>query len=189
VDAFSRYLRLLLRWNRAHSLTAYRDPGAILQKLFLDSLLFLRFLPAHIQRVLDLGSGAGIPGIPLKIVQPQYSLTLIEARRRRTSFLAAVVRELGLEDVRVLTGRAEALIKQFPWLGGEFDAVLTRAAGPLDMIAPLALRFLKPGGRFLASGPPLGKFAGLPVSPASWHIVTSPTSGSKRRLLMLEKTA
>lgn len=189
MDAFSRYLCLLLRWNRTHSLTAYRDRGVILEKLFLDSLLFLRFLPPHIHRVLDLGSGAGIPGIPLKIVQPQYSLTLIEARRRRTSFLATVVRELGLEDVRVLTGRAEALIKQFPGLGGEFDAVLTRAAGSLDIIAPLALRFLKPGGRFLASGPPLWKFVGLPVSPASWHIVTSPTSGSKRRLLLLEKTA
>jgi len=187
VDAFFHYLSLLLQWNRVHSLTAYREPGEILEKLFLDSLLFLRFLPPQIRRILDLGSGTGIPGIPVKIVQPEYSLTLIEARRRRTSFLATVVRELGFDDVQLLTGRAEVLIKEFPSLEGEFDAVLMRAAGALDTLAPLALRFLKPGGRLLASGPPHGK--AMLFSSGSWRMVISPTSGLQRRFLVLEKTA
>ncbi len=189
VDAFLRYLSLLRQWNRVHSLTAYREPAEILEKLFLDSLLFLRFLPPPIRRILDLGSGAGIPGIPLKIVQPQYALTLIEARRRRTSFLAAVVRELGLDDVQILTGRAEVLIKEFPTLAEGFDAVLMRAVGALDALTPLALRFLKPGGLLLASGPPLDKAISVPISSGSWQVAVSPASGLHRQFLILQKSA
>lgn len=187
LSAFSRYLSLLLKWNRVTSLTAYRDPDAILEKLFLDSLLFLRFLPPK-ARILDLGSGAGIPGIPVKIVQPQSDLTLIEARRRRTSFLSAVVRELALEGVRVLTGRGEVLITEVPGLEGGFDAVLTRSAGPVETILPLALRFVGPKGRVIASGRPARKKPQPQEVTVSWETVTSPISGSHRRFLVVEKT-
>ncbi len=188
LEAFSRYLSLLLKWNRVHSLTAYRKPSDILGKLFVDSLLFLPLLPARACQVLDLGSGAGVPGIPIKIIEPAYGLTLIEARRRRASFLSTVVRELGLQDVRVLTGRAETLIDGFPLLGGEFDVVLTRASGPLGLVTPLALRFLKPGGKFLCSGPPVGKPIQDPVAPEACRIVISPISGRPRRFFVIEKT-
>lgn len=187
LDAFSRYLDLLLRWNRVHSLTAYRDPHEIVDKLFLDSLLFLEFLPPRIFRLLDLGSGAGIPGIPLKIVRPAYVLTLIEARRRRATFLTTVVRELALPNVQVLTGRAESLIKEHPNLEGGFDAVVTRASGSLDRIAPLALKFLRPGGEFVASGPPITKPASIPTELGSWEVVRSPLSGLQRRFLLIKK--
>lgn len=187
LGAFSHYLALLLRWNRVHSLTAYREPEEIVDKLFLDSLLFLRLLPPHTSRLLDLGSGAGIPGIPIKIVEPAWSMTLIEARRRRSSFLASAVRELALQDIRVLTGRAETLIKDFPDLDRRFDAVVTRASGKVEAIVRIALPFLRPGGRFIASGPPVTKpFRGNGLE--SWQIVTSPLSGRPRRFLVIEKT-
>lgn len=187
IKAFSAYLSLLLQWSRVHSLTAYRDPADIVDSLFLDSLLFLSFLPSRSCQVLDLGSGAGIPGIPLKIIEPSYRLTLIEARRRRASFLTAVVRELALQDVRVLMGRAESLLTGVPALEGNFDAVVTRAAGPLGLVTPLALRFLKPGGRFIASGPPVRKFSSRPGEPQAWQILVSPASGLPRQFVTVEK--
>lgn len=187
IGGFSRYLSLLLQWNRVYSLTGYREPGAILDRLFFDSLLFLPLIPRGTTQLLDFGSGSGIPGIPLKIIQPTYSLTLVEARRRMSSFLTVVVRELALERVRVLTGRAESLITEFPSLEGGFDAVVTRASGPVGLIIPIALRFLKPGGRFVASGPPPAKPRVTSTGPGSWRLVTSPLSGLPRRFLIVEK--
>lgn len=187
LEAFASYLSLLLRWNRVQSLTAYRKPMEILDKLFLDSLLFLPLLPAPPSRLLDLGSGAGIPGVPLKIVEPAYELTLAEARRRRTSFLSAVVRELALEGVRVLAGRAEILIEELPELEAAFDAVVTRGTGRPGEIVPLALQFLRPGGRLVASGPPPSKSEKRPGF-GMWQTVTSPVSGLPRRFLVVEKT-
>lgn len=187
IGRFSKYLFLLRQWNRVYALTGYRESAAILDRLFFDSLLFLPFIPPGTTYLLDLGSGAGIPGIPLKIIEPTYSLTLIEARRRKGSFLAAVVRELALENVRVLTGRAEALIKDFAFLDGGFDAVVTRASGPVDLIIPLALRFLRTGGTFVASGPPPPKPRVTPTKLGSWRVVNSPLSGLPRQFLVVEK--
>jgi 16S rRNA (guanine527-N7)-methyltransferase len=190
VDAFSRYLRLLLQWNRDQSLTSYRRPADIVEKLFLDSLLFLRWVPPGRPRLLDLGAGAGIPGLPLKIVKPEITLTLVEARRRRASFLSAAVRELALDGVSVLAGRAEDLLEADPGLGAAFDVVVTRAAGPLPSILPLAMAFLRPGGRFIASGPPVGK--PLPPLPRDtihrWGSAPALGKIGKRLFLLVERT-
>jgi len=188
-EAFSRYLRLLLQWNRVQHLTSYRRPADIAEKLFLDSLLFLRWVPPGRARVLDLGAGAGIPGLPLKIVKPEITLTLVEARRRRVSFLTAVVRELALEGVSVLEGRAEDLVEVDPGLRGAYDAVVTRAVAPLPSILPLAMAFLRPGGRFIASGPPAGKpLPALPRdTPHRWESVPAPARVGKRLFLLVEK--
>jgi len=190
-DAFSRYFRLLLQWNRVQHLTSYRRPTDIAEKLFLDSLLFLRWVPPGRARVLDLGAGAGIPGLPLKIVNPEIRLTLVESRRRRASFLSAVVRELALEGVSVLAGRAEDLLEVDPGLRGAYDAVVTRAMGPLPSIIPLAMAFLTPGGRVIASGPPAGK--PLPTLPRDthhrWESVRAPWKVGKRLFLLVEKAS
>ena len=190
-DAFSRYFRLLLQWNRVQHLTSYRRPTDIAEKLFLDSLLFLRWVPPGRARVLDLGAGAGIPGLPLKIVNPEIRLTLVESRRRRASFLSAVVRELALEGVSILAGRAEDLLEVDPGLRGAYDAVVTRAMGPLPSIIPLAMAFLTPGGRIIASGPPAGK--PLPTLPRDthhrWESVRAPWKVGKRLFLLVEKAS
>lgn len=189
-DAFSRYLALLLKWNRVQHLTSYRRPADIVEKLFLDSLLFLRWVPPGRARLLDLGAGAGIPGLPLKIVKPEIRLTMVEARRRRASFLAEVVRELALDEVSVLAGRAEDLLEADPGPRAAFDVVVTRAAGPLPSILPLAMAFLRPGGRFIASGPPVGK--PLPPLPRDtsprWESVPSLGKLGKRLFLLVERT-
>jgi len=151
---FERYLRLLVEWNRTHRLTAIRSIEAIVAGLFVDSLLFLSNLPSAPIRMADLGTGPGIPGVPIRIVREDISLTLVESRRKRVSFLAALKRELDLADVSVFEGRAEELVEQRPDLAGAFDVVVARAIGP--SIQPVAMTYLRPGGLFLAGGPPGG---------------------------------
>ena len=190
LQAFSRYLSVLIQWNRAHQLTGYRTPPEITEKLFLDSLLFLRWIEPPARKLLDLGAGAGIPGIPIKIVEPGIEVTLLEARRRRTSFLATVARELELEGVQVRHGRAEDLLASEPTLGGAFDVVVALAVGPLESILPLGLALLAPGGRFISSGPPAGKpLPSLPQS-ISYRWESIPTLGNtmSRRFLIAEKS-
>jgi 16S rRNA (guanine527-N7)-methyltransferase len=102
----------------------------------------------------DIGAGAGIPGLPLRLADPAIAVTLVEARRKRVSFLLAVRRQLDLEDVAVKEGRAEALVEQEPDLAGGFDVVVARSVGPATALLPLARKYLKPGGVFVASGPP-----------------------------------
>lgn len=189
IAKFRHYLSLLLRWDRVHRLTGYRRPGEIVEKLFLDSLLFLRLLPPGPLRLLDLGAGAGVPGIPLKIAAPDLALTLVEARRNRANFLALVVRELELKEVSVLWGRAERVLSEKPELGEAFDVVLTRAAGPLPTVIPLALGFLRPEGIFIASGPPANKPAPKPPDGVSahWKQVPSPLASAPRQFLVVRK--
>lgn len=148
---FDKYLKLLLKWQRSQRLVGSANPGWIVDNLLLDSLLFLRVLPASAVEVLDLGSGAGLPGIPVKIIRPEVRLTMLEARRKRASFLAAAVRELDLRDARVINARAEEV-------GGElthrFDAVVMRCAGSPERILPLAETLLRHGGTAVIAGPP-----------------------------------
>jgi len=122
--------------------------------LFVDSLLFLSALPSDPIKLADLGTGPGIPGVPLRIVREDISLTLVESRRKRVSFLAALKRELELTDVSVLEGRAEELVEERSELAGAFDVVVARAVG--SSILPIAMDYLRPGGLFLAGGPPSG---------------------------------
>ena len=190
LEAFSRYLALLLEWNRTHHLTGYRSRPDITEKLFLDSLLFLRWMKPEAWRVLDLGAGVGIPGLPMRIVEPRIKLTLLEARRRWSSFLAVAVRELGLQGAQVLSGRAEQLLSSEPALQGAFDVVVTRAAGPIQSILPLALGFLTLGGRLISSGPPAGRpLPALPVGLAHrWESVPAGGKDVSRRFLIIEKS-
>lgn len=149
---FRQYLALLLTWNRTHRLTGCRSAEAIVRQLFLDSLLFLARLPKGRLRMVDIGTGPGIPGIPLRIIRPEISLTVIDSRRKQVSFLAALKRELDLTDVAVLEGRAEDLVSEQPALADAFDVVVSRAVG--TRLLSTALLYLKSGGRFIAGGPP-----------------------------------
>lgn len=153
-EQFQKYLDVFLRWNRVHRMTALGSPAEIVRGLFLDSLLFLSVLPPRPLRVVDIGAGSGVPGLPLRLVDPGISLTLIEAKRKRVSFLLAACRELTLPDVSVVEGRAEDLVGADSVLTGEFDAVVARAVGSEKRLFPLALRYLRPGGTVILAGSP-----------------------------------
>lgn len=153
---FQQYLDLFVLWNRTHRMTGLRSSAAIVRELFIDSLLFLPLLPSRPLAMVDIGAGAGIPGLPLRLVDSKIALTLIESKRKRVSFLLAACREMDLRDVTVAEGRAEEIVEAQPELAGAFDVAVSRAVGPIGSLLPLALRFLRPGGLFLASGPPEG---------------------------------
>lgn len=161
------YLNLLIKWQRTQRLVSSADPAWIVDNVLLDSLLFTKALPVGVSDLCDVGSGAGIPGIPLKIVLPAVNVTLIEARQRRASFLSAVVRELALPRCRIINSRVEQVADE---LVGSFDAVVMRCAGSLADLAPAVARLLRPGGLLVASGPP--RAAPLPMG--EWLDVQGP---------------
>lgn len=141
-DALLEYIGVLERWNHRHNLTAVRDPATMLRRHVGESLAIADHLPAG--TLLDLGSGAGVPGLPVAITQPLRSCILLDASAKRTSFLQHVVARLSLRNVRVVTGRAE---DQEP-LGA--DVVVARALAPLPELLPLARRHCAPGGWVVA---------------------------------------
>jgi 16S rRNA (guanine527-N7)-methyltransferase len=135
-------------------MTALGSPAEIVRGLFLDSLLFLSALPPRPLRVVDIGAGNGVPGLPLRLVDPGISLTLVEAKRKRVSFLLAACRELSLPDVSVVEGRAEDLVGAGSALANGFDTVVARAVGSEKRLFPVALRYLRPGGTVILAGSP-----------------------------------
>jgi 16S rRNA (guanine527-N7)-methyltransferase len=150
------------------------------ENIFLDSLLFLKLLPSGAQDVLDAGSGAGVPGIPLKLSGPSLRLTLVEARQRRASFLSTVIRELALRDIRVVGDRLESVVRES---AGRFDAVVARCAGDLGFVFGIGAHLVRPGGVVIASGPP--EEHELPVG--RWINVPGVRAGQTRRFAMFER--
>ncbi|MBU0687765.1 MAG: 16S rRNA (guanine(527)-N(7))-methyltransferase RsmG [Candidatus Margulisbacteria bacterium] len=147
------YLSELLEWNQKFNLTSITDPAAIQIKHFEDSLTILKVVDLKDQRVVDVGSGAGFPGIPLKIERPEIKLTLVEATCKKINFLKALVKKLGLTDIEIIWDRAEK-INQDPKYKGKFDLALARAVAKLDKLVGYCLPFLKPGGIFIAQKGP-----------------------------------
>ncbi len=157
------YLALLDRWNRSYNLTAIRDPGAMVGKHLLDALA----LHAHLDGIAtlaDLGSGAGLPGIPLAIARSSMRVTLVESSGKKARFLREAVRALPLTNARVAEARAEALDEP-----AAFDAITARALASLADILAVGGHLLKPQGRLLAmkGARPDAEIAALP---AGWQV-------------------
>lgn len=153
--SFQRYLSLLLEWNQRMNLTSITDPGEVVAKHFLDSLSCLLGLAAVDQqpvqqwlarplRAVDVGAGAGFPGLPLKIVWPVLRLTLVEATGKKCRFLEHVVAELGLEDVQVVNSRAEDFGQGSQ--RASFDLAVARALSRASTALEYCLPLLKLGG-------------------------------------------
>ena len=149
VAAFQVYYEELICWNKKVNLTAIVDYEEAQLKHFLDSLTITLAFKDMPPLLLDVGAGAGLPGIPLKILFPNIRLTLLDSVARKTSFLAHLVVRLGLEGVEVLTGRAEHLAHDGRYRE-RFDLVLSRGVAKLATLAELALPFCTMGGTFIA---------------------------------------
>lgn len=151
------YLALLLRWNAAYNLTAIRDPREMVAKHLLDSLAMHPF--AGDGALADLGTGAGLPGIPLAIAHPGLQVTLVESNGKKARFLREAVRTLKLPNARVAEARIEALD-----MPGMFDAITARALATLPLILQLGGHLLKPEGKLLAmkGAVPADEIAALP---------------------------
>jgi len=137
------YIALLEKWNRVYNLTAIRTREQMIHEHLLDSLAVAPHIPAG--SLLDLGSGGGLPGIPLRIARPDLTVTLLEASGKKCAFLRQATIELALADVNVVCQRVEAYR---PAVG--FDSVIARAFADLATIARLGMRLVAPHGRLFA---------------------------------------
>ncbi|MDP2784761.1 MAG: 16S rRNA (guanine(527)-N(7))-methyltransferase RsmG [Sulfurimicrobium sp.] len=137
------YIALLQKWNKVYNLTAVREPENMLYQHLLDSLAVLPYVGTG--RLLDVGSGAGLPGIPLAIVKPELQISLLDSNHKKTTFLRQACIELGLSNVAVECVRVDTFAPPQP-----FDAVISRAFSDLSEFVRLSARLCRSGGKLLA---------------------------------------
>jgi len=185
-----RFLEELLRWNRHHNLTAINDLTSGIEKHLLDSLTLLPHL-VGVERLLDIGSGAGLPGLPLKIVRPGLDVVSIDGVAKKISFQRHIIRRFGLARTRAFACRIEQLAED-PEFVGAFNVIVFRALGALQRFIPLALPCLAEHGRFLVMKGPEGGaelkesealLRQLGLSCQQTHELALPGSGARRTIL------
>lgn len=157
LKAFGVYLQELLRWNQKGNLTAITSPKDIVIKHFLDSLLVVKAVSLEPDKqLIDIGTGAGFPGIPLKILQPSLKVTLVDSQLKRIRFLEHLVRCLELKDTQILHARAEVL-GQDPAHREQYDYATARAVAELPVLLEYSLPLVKVGGLLIALKGPKGE--------------------------------
>ena len=184
------FLQELERWNRVHNLTSVEGEQASIDLHLIDSIAILpimrEFLPSTQVHIADLGSGGGLPAIPIAIAEPHWRISLIEAVRKKTAFLQNVKGKLGLINASIYSERVEQVASQE---SGKYDAVISRAFTSLDRFLDLAEPFLKPGGLVFAMKAKRADEELLAVSTERWRLLADrfvliPNSTAERRLLV-----
>ncbi len=194
INLFSIYLRDLKKWNRVYNLTAIRDDKGIVLKHFIDSLSYLKAIPVRKGlKVIDIGTGAGFPGIPIKICHPDIVLTLVDSSMKKTLFLRHICRALSLEGLEIIQKRAEELKNDFE---SSFDILLTRALYKVNDLLSFGIPLMKRGGILVVSKGPSGekefKEANKMMVEMEARIkdiisITLPQSNIKRNLIAIER--
>jgi 16S rRNA (guanine527-N7)-methyltransferase len=174
------YLELMIKWNRAYNLTAVRDPQQMVTRHLLDSLAIAPFLRG--QRLIDVGTGGGLPGVPLSILFPEREFHLLDSNGKKTRFLFQVKTALGLDNMTVHQARVESFIEQTP-----FDTVLSRAFASLEDMVDGCRHLLATDGHFLAMK---GAYPGEEITAVenrcrleAAHSLTVPGLGEQRHLV------
>ena len=144
IQQFIRYYEMLVEKNKVMNLTAITEFDEVIEKHFLDSLSLIKVVS-----VMDMGTGAGFPGIPLKIAFPDLRMTLADSLNKRILFLQEVIEELGLKEIEALHARAEELGKNKEYRE-KFDLVVSRAVANLSSLEEYCIPFVKPGGTFIS---------------------------------------
>ncbi len=199
IDRFQLYHREILSWNRRANLTRVTDLDEVQTRHFIDSLSVVRGLrPGALgagTKLIDVGSGAGLPGVPLKIAFPALTLALLEANGKKAEFLAELARTLELDGVTVVGSRAEDAGHRDD-LREAFDVVVSRAVAPLEVLAELTLPFCRVGGVAVAQkGADVGDeldragsaIATLGGGESRTHVITPPGSDVARSLVVTDK--
>lgn len=149
-EQFIRYYELLVEWNSFMNLTAITDYDEVLKKHFVDSLSLIKaFDVSKKAKVIDVGTGAGFPGLALKIAYPSLNVTLLDSLNKRIQFLNAVIEELKLENVSTVHGRAEDFAKAGK-LREKYDLAVSRAVANMSTLTEYCLPFVKEGGYFIS---------------------------------------
>lgn len=181
-----QFVELIRKWNRVYNLTAITDPAQMVTSHVLDSLALQRFLPTG--AMLDVGSGAGLPGLPLAIANPALLVTSVDAVDKKIVFQRQVTAELALTNVEVIHGRVEALGAHLQ----PFMTIVARAFASLADFTNLTRALLAPGGRWYAmkGAVPEQELAALPesVQLVAIHPLDVPGLGAARHLIVLEKS-
>ena len=196
-EQLAEYGRLLLEQNQVMNLTAITDPEKVAQLHMLDSAALLLWGEFSGKTLLDVGTGAGLPGVPLKILVPSLQITLLDSLGKRVNWLNQVCAQLGLEGIRAVHARAEEQALEKGWRDS-FDVVTARAVASLRVLCELCLPYVKVGGVFLAmkttdSGPEMEEAAhcikllgGRAEEPLDYAI---PGAGVTHRILPIRKVA
>lgn len=179
---FADYVSLIIRWNTRTNLTAIRDEEGIISRHIIESIILTNILPIGIATLLDFGSGAGLPGIPIALCRPEIAVTLAESQGKKAAFLREAVRSLGL-SLRVHADRAELLKEQF-------DCVAMRAVDRMAEAVAIARGLVKPGGWFalMTSDGELDRLKDAAGAEFCWQ-AEKPLPGSERRLVALGQRA
>lgn len=150
INQFLKYYELLVEWNGFMNLTAITDYDEVMKKHFVDSLSLIKtFDVTKKVKVIDVGTGAGFPGLALKIAYPSLQVTLLDSLNKRINFLNEVIAQLGLTDVETVHGRAEDFAKPDK-LRGKFDLCVSRAVANMSTLSEYCLPFVKIGGEFIS---------------------------------------
>ncbi|MBO4904862.1 MAG: 16S rRNA (guanine(527)-N(7))-methyltransferase RsmG [Lachnospiraceae bacterium] len=149
MDLFERYYKLLVSWNEKINLTAVTEKDDVFIKHFADSVALIRYADLSGKRILDIGTGAGFPGVPISIMCPGCSIVLADSLNKRIRFLDELVEDLELDDIITVHGRAEDLAFDKRFREG-FDFVVSRAVANMSVLSEYCLPFVKPGGVFVS---------------------------------------
>ena len=179
-----RHLELLEKWNRIHNLTAVQDKGKAVSVHLLDSLSVVPYLQG--KRFLDVGSGAGFPGIPIAVARPNIQMDLLDSNHKKYAFLKQAIAELGLKNARAVCERVES------WQpAGQFDCIISRALAEIAEVVALVKHLLAPGG-VIAAMKGIHPFEEIERVPPDFrvrqvHALTVPGLGAERNLVLIER--